>query len=266
MQFDFGQNWADYSSNAITPERITQAIKEFELLLSYADLNINEKTFLDIGFGQGFCLLQATALGALTVGCDINPKCAEVIERNRIHFPETAGKKIPVTIGSILDPKIVEKLKDISPEEKGYDIVHSWGVLHHTGNMKLAIENAAKLVKPSGYLVIAIYNRHWSSAAWRAIKWLYCKSPSFVQRLFIIGLYPVIYTAKWWVTRSDPQRQLRGMDFFYNVIDWVGGYPYEYASSAEVIKYIESMGFRVCRFVPAQVPTGCNEFIFRQKP
>jgi SAM-dependent methyltransferase len=262
MQFNFGQNWENYSSNALTPERIAQAQNDFKVLIANIGEDIAGKSFLDIGFGQGFSLLSATSMGAHTIGCDISQKCGEVLDRNRIYFPKAAEAEIPLVIGSILDSNIVKKLKYKSAEGNGYDIVHSWGVLHHTGNMELAIRNAASLVKPGGYLIIAIYNRHWSSAGWGVIKWLYCKSPSFIQKMFIIGLYPIIYIAKWWVTLRNPQNQTRGMDFYYNVIDWVGGYPYEYSSQIEIVDYVKSMNFKSLKIVPAEVPTGCNEFIF----
>jgi len=121
------------------------------------------------------------------------------------------------------------------------------------------------LGEPRGHLIIALYNRHWSSKLWLLIKLVYCKSPKFLQRLLIWTMYPVIYVAKWIVTGSNPRNQLRGMDFYFDVIDWVGGYPYEYASREEVLTMVEPLGFTCIRYVPSQVPTGCNEFIFRKR-
>ena len=66
------------------------------------------------------------------------------------------------------------------------------------------------------------------------------------------------------VTRRNPLEQTRGMNFFYNVIDWVGGYPYEYASIKEIERLLNQQGFVMVRVIPAQVPTGCNEFVFRK--
>ena len=165
-------------------------------------------------------------------------------------------------IGSILDDSTVRAASEGSPDGGRYDIVHSWGVLHHTGNMDLAVKNAASLVKPGGHFVVALYNRHWSSAPWLAIKYAYCKSPRLIQKLFIWALAPVIYVAKWLVTKDDPKKQQRGMDFMYNVIDWVGGYPYEYASREETLRLIEPLGFKCVNYIATEVPTGCNEFVF----
>ena len=261
MQFDFGQNWADFSTNAIDPERVVQARREFAELMQGIDLN--NRCFLDIGFGQGFSLLAAAVAGAVVFGCDINPKCGEVLARNRIWFPELPNHRIPTVIGSILNDAVVSELRALSGGE-GFDIVHSWGVLHHTGDMRRAIANAASLVRPGGHFVIAIYNRHWSSLPWFCVKRLYCYSPGWGRRLMIGVLYPVIWLAKLLVTGENPKKMERGMDFYYNVVDWVGGYPYEYASMAQTQTLVESLGFECVCVIPARVPTGCNEFIFRK--
>lgn len=263
MQFDFGKNWSDYSANALSPERVKQAQHDFAELLAAAG-GVTGKSFLDIGFGQGLSLLSAAAGGAQVFGVDINPTCEEVLKRNQRFFPSLSDRDIPVLIGSVLDQKTLERAREASHDSGRYDIVHSWGVLHHTGNMQRAIQNAASLVKPDGHFVVALYNRHWSSGAWLLIKYAYCKSPAVVQKIFIRALLPVVYIAKWLVTREDPRKQSRGMDFFYDVVDWVGGYPYEYASKDEVLALIEPLGFRCISFLPSQVPTGCNQFVFQR--
>jgi 2-polyprenyl-3-methyl-5-hydroxy-6-metoxy-1,4-benzoquinol methylase len=262
-QFDFGQNWADFSAHAATRERVEQAQAQFAALMR--DVDLAGSTFLDIGFGQGFSLLAACAMGARVVGCDINRKCHEVIERNRSLFPEVGDRVIPLQVGSILDDATVESLRRCDPAERGgFDVVHSWGVLHHTGDMRRALVNAGSLVRPGGYFVIAIYNRHWSSVPWLWIKKLYVSAPGWLQRVLIGVLYPVIWLAKWAVTGKDPREKERGMDFYYDVVDWVGGYPYEYASVAEMEALCRPLGFALLRALPANVPTGCNEFVLRK--
>jgi 2-polyprenyl-6-hydroxyphenyl methylase/3-demethylubiquinone-9 3-methyltransferase len=260
VQFDFGQNWQDFSESALTPERVAQSKRQFAELI--APLALSGKSFLDIGFGQGLGLLNAGSIGARTFGCDINPKCAQVVGANVKHYPELIEKPW-ILVGSILDPETVAKLRAQAP--LGFDLVHSWGVLHHTGDMARAIAHAGSLVAPGGHLILAIYNRHWSSRTWLAIKWSYVRSPRWLQRLFIAALFPVIYVAKWIVTGTNPKKQERGMDFFYDVVDWVGGYPYEYASTDEVIASLKKIGFSAEKILKARVPTGCNEFVFRRQ-
>jgi len=130
--------------------------------------------------------------------------------------------------------------------------------------MKQAIINAASLVKPEGYLILAIYNTHWTSPVWRVIKWSFNKAPRWLQKTMIGIFYPVIWLAKLIVTRKNPQTQERGMDFFYDIIDWLGGYPYEYATVKEINTFLEELKFRNIRTFPAEVPTGCNQFVFRK--
>lgn len=261
LQFDFGQNWLEFSLQAITPERIVAADREFARL--HADVPLESRSFLEIGFGQGLSLLIAQQKGALVVGCDINPKCAEALAITRRHFPALPVEP-PIVVGSILEPAVVSRLRNVSPSGDGlYDVVHSWGVLHHTGDMAKAFAHVAALVRPDGHLVVAIYNRHWSSRPWLLIKWFYVHSPGFLRRAMVGVLYPVIYAAKWLVTRRNPSGQQRGMDFYHNVVDWVGGYPYEYASIGEMTARLAPLGFILIKAVPAEVPTGCNEFVFR---
>jgi 2-polyprenyl-3-methyl-5-hydroxy-6-metoxy-1,4-benzoquinol methylase len=84
--FDFGENWSEYSTHALTPERVVAARTALAQLL--ANIPLRGVTFLDIGFGQGLGLLTAASMGGIVQGCDLNPKCAEVLGRNRRHFPE----------------------------------------------------------------------------------------------------------------------------------------------------------------------------------
>ena len=264
MQFDFGQNWSEFSEKALTSDKILEAKSDFACLMEGATLK--DKSFLDIGFGQGLSLLTAASMGAKTVGCEINPKCVDILNRNLTFFPEISDSDILTIIGSILDNSTIENLRKKSPAGDGsYDIVHSWGVLHHTGNMKLAIKNAAELVRHGGILVLALYNRHWSSTIWLVIQRFYCNCPKWIQRAMIIFFYPVIWIAKLLATGKNPRKQSRGMDFFYDVIDWVGGYPYEYATIQEINEILNQYEFEIIRVINAEVPTGCNQFVFRLK-
>jgi 2-polyprenyl-3-methyl-5-hydroxy-6-metoxy-1,4-benzoquinol methylase len=261
MQFDFGRNWIAFSKLALTSEMVDRARGEFTQL--FKDVPISGKSFLDIGFGQGLSLLFAKQAGASVWGNDINPKCKEALALTASIMK--SDPDVQVVIGSILDETVVKRLKGISPKQNGFDVVHSWGVLHHTGDMKAAMHNAATLVAKNGYLVVALYNRHYTSKLWLAIKWLYGKSPRPLKTLFTVALIPVIALAKFIATGKNPFAQNRGMHFYYNVIDWIGGYPYEYASEDEVIALLTPEGFSCCAFIPAQVPTGCNEFVFKKK-
>lgn len=263
MQFDFGKNWTAFARKALTQESIEQARTDFARLMQ--GIPLPGASLLDIGFGQGLSLLIAREAGACAVGNDINPKCGEALALTARLFPAVRPEEIPVVIGSILDESVRSALTATASGTGQFDIVHSWGVLHHTGRMYEALAHAAQMVRPGGHLILAIYNRHWTSPLWRLIKRTYVSLPRPLQQLLVLALYPVIAGAKWAVTRRNPFSAERGMDFFYNVIDWVGGYPYEYASRAEIQDFIERLGFTCTAFYPAAVPTGCNEFIFNRR-
>jgi ubiquinone/menaquinone biosynthesis C-methylase UbiE len=161
-------------------------------------------------------------------------------------------------------------------DDASFDIVYSWGVLHHTGDMWKAIENAARLVKPGGRFVIAIYNRadaarYFNSERWQKIKRFYNHSPRPVQAAMELG-YRGAHAANKLRQFQDPRkvaeeyRHSRGMALKTDLIDWLGGYPYEFASVEEIVRFGEGrLGLRCVRVVEvAAHDTANNEFVFER--
>ena len=252
-RFEFGRNWEDYSRRVLDEERLAEATRSLEALLGSGALA--GKRFLDIGSGTGLFSIAAARLGAAAVtGLDVDPRCVAVARANAERFC-AEGARPRFEHVSILDDDAVGELGMV-------DVVYAWGSLHHTGAMRHAIDNAARCVAPGGRLALAIYNRHITSGVWRAIKWLYNHMPRFVQWLMVWGFAAVLYAAKLIVTRRNPLRKRRGMAFMVDVVDWIGGYPYEVASRDEMEAIVSAKGFTPERFIAAPVPTGCNEFVF----
>jgi 2-polyprenyl-6-hydroxyphenyl methylase/3-demethylubiquinone-9 3-methyltransferase len=128
-----------------------------------------------------------------------------------------------------------------------------------------AIRKAASLVEPeNGTFVIAIYNHHWTSPIWKQIKRLYNLSPDPLRRMLNCFFAIAIYVGVWVTARQNPLHKERGMDFWYDVIDWLGGYPYEYGRITDVVKFVEPLGFQADRITKPRGWTGCNEFVFRR--
>jgi SAM-dependent methyltransferase len=253
--FKFGQNWASFSRQ-LDEERIKQATTSLASL--FGENVLERKSFLDIGCGSGLFSIAAARLGAHPIiGIDVDPVS---VDTSRINYSHWAGDQ---QTASFLQVSVLDdgQLKALG----AFDAVYSWGVLHHTGDMAQAIRNAARCVRPGGYLMIAIYNRHWSSPIWKQVKWLYNKAGPLGQRVLVWIFMPIIFVAKWLVTFKNPFKMKRGMNFMHNVIDWVGGYPYEYASVAEMTARLKALGFDLLSVRPAGVPTGCNEFVCRRK-
>jgi 2-polyprenyl-6-hydroxyphenyl methylase/3-demethylubiquinone-9 3-methyltransferase len=101
---------------------------------------------------------------------------------------------------------------------------------------------------------------------WKVLKWLYNHVPVILQRMLVLLFGMVIYLAKLVVTRQNPLNKTRGMDFWYDVVDWIGGYPYEHATAQKIRDYVEALGLQHRKTIPPTVPTGCNEFVFIKSP
>jgi len=254
-EFDFCKNWQAFSEQRVDTDRLARACESLHALLQKDSLA--GLSFLDVGCGSGLFSIAAYRLGAArVVGIDVNPRCIEISQDNR----ERLIPRSPVEfhVASALQPDQLARFG-------AFDLVYAWGSLHHSGSMWVAVRNVAACVAPGGILIVAIYNKHITSPLWQMIKWFYNQVPGVVQRVMIFLFAGVIYVAKFLVTRSNPLAKERGMDFWFDVIDWIGGYPYEYASGQEVESFVTTHGFEMRRYIPAAVPTGCNEFVFEQK-
>jgi 2-polyprenyl-3-methyl-5-hydroxy-6-metoxy-1,4-benzoquinol methylase len=254
-RFAFGRNWRDFSER-LNPEDYAKAKDSVRALVG----DVKDKTFLDIGCGSGLFSIAACSLGARrVVGFDIDPDSVSTAQNLVGKIAEWDEQVRPDAVefrlGSILD---------IEPDHPAYDIVYSWGVLHHTGRMYEAFEKAASLVGEGGTLAIAIYNRHFTSPIWKAIKYTYVKSPSPIKKLLVWMVFAVKLVAAVLLTWKNPLKRRRGMRYYNDIVDWVGGYPYEYASIDEVVTFFEARGFKSRAVNETRGFTGCNEFVFER--
>ena len=264
-RFEFGENWSQFVGQ-IDEERLTSARRSLQTMLSVDSLH--SRTFLDIGCGSGLFSLAARSLGATVKSFDYDPKsvaCAQELKR-RYYCNDQQWE---IFEGSILDEAFVRSLG-------GFDVVYSWGVLHHTGEMWNAIARAASCVAPGGLLFIAIYNdQGWKSRLWRILKIMYNRTPrafglrkafAAVSFLGTYGLFCLKYMLllKFSVPanlfRRYRDKSLRGMSLYTDWVDWIGGYPFEVASAEAVKKFFENRGFSVKKLNRA-TSLGCHEFV-----
>lgn len=232
VRFRFGENWASFSRH-LTETQLAEARASLQRLLDMESLE--DHTFLDIGCGSGLFSIAAAQLGARqVVGIDIDPVSVRTSQDNARRWAPDA----PLTFRqvSVLDETAMEALDT-------FDIVYSWGVLHHTGDMRRALRIAAARVRTGGLFVVAIYNRHWSSPF---VKRGYNLLPVWGQRGLAGGFAPVILLAKALVTRRNPFKVRRGMDFFHNLVDWLGGILMNMPVSQRCESYWETWGFMCC--------------------
>jgi 2-polyprenyl-6-hydroxyphenyl methylase/3-demethylubiquinone-9 3-methyltransferase len=210
-------------------------------------------SFLDVGAGSGLFSIAALNLGAArVVALDRDENCLRAIRENvRRLLPEDAASRLEVRQGDVLTAATL-------PAEQ-FDVVYAWGSLHHTGAMWDAVANASTRTHEDGLFALAIYNHTWSSPAWHAVKRLYNVSPSVI-RTGIVAIFSGMRALVRFVRGKSPFRSDRGMSVWFDAVDWLGGLPYEYATSARVEAFLAERGFRIVHRV-LTTRSGCNELV-----
>lgn len=260
-RFAFGANWRDFLRR-LTPARVAAAEDSLRDLIGRDDLC--GLRLLDMGSGSGLFSLAARRLGAEVVSCDFDPDsvaCAEALRETL--RPGDAGWT--VLRGSVLDREFMAGLGV-------FDVVYSWGVLHHTGDQWTALGNLCGRVAPGGRLAVALYNHQpFFTPLHMAMKRAACRWP-LLGRLVIAPLYGLGVGAALAVAdalrgrnplaRHRENGSPRGMSFWHDVRDWVGGWPFETSTPDRVFDFCRARGFELRRLRTVGGKSGCNEFVF----
>jgi len=255
-RFAFGRNWSRFLLG-LTDERICAAEQSLRETLGITTLL--GKRFLDAGSGSGLFSLAAMNLGAAAVhSFDYDPQsvaCTDELKR-RFHAGETRWR---VEQGSVLDTAYLSRLGQ-------FDVVYSWGVLHHTGSMYEACANICQSVAADGTLVIAIYNDQGPlTKYWTHVKRAY--NANAVTRALVVAVHaPYLLGLRWLVRAATGRRTLeRGMSLWRDMLDWLGGYPFEAAKPEAIFHFFRERGFVLERLRTCGGRMGCNEFVLRRR-
>jgi len=263
-RFGFGRNWSRFQ-RVLTDSRVAESEASLARMLRVESLA--GKSFLDIGSGSGLSSLAALRLGAARVhSFDYDPESVACTLEVRRRFAP-GRSEWTVERGDVLDPDYLAALGT-------WDVVYSWGVLHHTGDLWAAIDGAASRVSHPGTLFIAIYNDQGViSKGWHAVKRAYQRGRA--ARLLILLTFAPYFAARGLigdVIRREPVWRrytggARGMSAIYDWVDWLGGYPFQVAKPEEVVSRCDGLGFRLRNMRTVGGRLGNNEFVFeRDRP
>jgi 2-polyprenyl-6-hydroxyphenyl methylase/3-demethylubiquinone-9 3-methyltransferase len=263
--FEFGRNWKRYL-RLVDEQRIAATEDYLRAMLGG---RLDGLRVLDVGSGSGLSSLAAWRLGARVHSFDYDAESVACTTELRRRFcPDPAAWRVEQ--GSALDPAY---LRSLGP----FDVVHAWGVLHHTGAMWQALENVLIPLRAGSRLVVSIYNdQGMRSRGWRAVKRAYNALPGPLRLPYALGIFagmegmsalrhtltlrPHVY-----VRALAQYRRSRGMSPLYDAIDWIGGYPFEVARPEEIFDFYRERGLTLLR-LKTTPGLGCNEFVFGAPP
>lgn len=124
-----------------------------------ATIPVSDRDVLEVGVGLGTDHLQLARAGARLAGIDLTPAS---IQHTRRLFELR---------GFASDLRVADAEAIPFPAES-FDVVYSFGVIHHTPDMKRAISEMHRVLRSNGQAFVALYNRYSYFHAWKLLRWM----------------------------------------------------------------------------------------------
>jgi ubiquinone/menaquinone biosynthesis C-methylase UbiE len=134
----------------------------YEYLKDIAEFNYHkEEKVLEVGTGVGTDIVSYAKNGSKVSGVDLTEKAIEITKKHLETF------KLPY------EKLLVADAENLPFEDNYFDLVYSFGVLHHTPNTEQGVQEVLRVLKPGGKFIIMLYSKGWKH---------------YFKRLFIFGL------------------------------------------------------------------------------
>lgn len=263
-RFEFGANWANFVDKHFSQERVD--ISRRHLLDFLGRESLEGLSILDIGCGSGLHSLAAWQAGARRIlSFDYDPN--SVSTTRALHKLAHAPAAWDVMQGSVLDANFMAALPQV-------DLVYSWGVLHHTGDVWNALRQACGRVALGGLLYIALYSADMQinppPEYWLDVKRRYVSASPWRRRWMELAyLWRFRLNRKPWrlpslLLQARRYKKSRGMNYMTDVRDWLGGWPMEFCRDADVVRFVTADGgFKLEKMKTGEANT---EFLFSRAP
>jgi ubiquinone/menaquinone biosynthesis C-methylase UbiE len=116
-------------------------------ILSFAGFETWEgRDVLEIGVGMGADFVRFRKAGALSIGIDLSRESLKLACRN------AAVNQITQTLTNA-------DAESLPFADEAFDLVYSWGVLHHTPDTPRALDEVYRVLRPAGEFRIMLYHR-----------------------------------------------------------------------------------------------------------
>lgn len=121
------------------------------------------KKVLEIGCGLGSDFMKFVENGADAYAIDLTDRAVELTRKRCEVFGLVSAQDSPLPTGrglSCADRVVRGDAESLPFQDNEFDVVYSWGVLHHTPDTEKAFFEAARVLKPGGEFIGMLYNAY----------------------------------------------------------------------------------------------------------